>query len=198
MSELNAEISSFPLHEATCREKHIFCTEVKGHITKSPSLLLLESVQSRLPTRQRGCFLLLLLLSLRLLFQTALHCVSDDFLLVQEDVIKQLANLCINFYRVFQTFTLMCILALDCWFFCFVWVFHCFLSTLCLQTLPGNVSLFLKVTSLDTDPLVLVSHLLLALFNIASRAPPLFLVLGNKFFFALRLVALQESKKIKA
>lgn len=51
--------------------------------------------------------------------------------------------------------------------------------------------------SLDTDPLVLVSHLFLAPFNTASRATALFLVLGNKFFFGLRIVALQKSQFIE-
>lgn len=49
----------------------------------------------------------------------------------------------------------------------------------------------------DTDPLVLVSHLLLAPFNTAGRAAPLFLVLGNKFFFGKRVVALQKLKEKK-
>lgn len=49
----------------------------------------------------------------------------------------------------------------------------------------------------DTDPLVLVSHLLLAPFNTAGRAAPLFLVLGDKFFFGKRVVALQKLKEKK-
>lgn len=56
----------------------------------------------------------------------------------------------------------------------------------------------IRHVTLGTDPLVLVSHLLLALFNTASRAAPLLLVLGNKFFLGERVEALQLLQKTKS
>lgn len=56
----------------------------------------------------------------------------------------------------------------------------------------------IRHVTLGTDPLVLVSHLLLALFNTAGRAAPLLLVLGNKFFLGERVEALQLLQKTKS
>lgn len=156
----------------------------RSHITKSSLLLLLESIQSRLPTRQRG-FLLLPLLPLRLHFQTALHSVSDDFLLVQKTKV-QLKQRCWNLTKSKPLH--QCLPRLSNFYsFCDV---------------NSSPELFFCHTiyhmSLDTDPLVLVSHLLLAPFNTASRTAALFPVLGNKFFFGLRIVALRDLKKKKS
>lgn len=83
-STSHPEVSSFPLREAMCQTKKASSVwSSKSHITKNLPLLLLESVQSRLPTRQR-CRLLLPLLLLRLHFYSVFHSVSDDFLLVWE------------------------------------------------------------------------------------------------------------------
>lgn len=81
-STSHPEVSSFPLREAMCQtKKHLLYEVQRSHITKNLPLLLLESVESRLPTRQR-CRLLLPLLLLRLHFYSVFHSVSDDFLLV--------------------------------------------------------------------------------------------------------------------
>lgn len=72
------------------------------YCTKSPSLLLFESVQSRFPARKHCC-LLLLLLSFHFKFHFVLHSLPDDILGGQMINMSKIVSLCqINLKRVYQ------------------------------------------------------------------------------------------------
>lgn len=102
--EPNAEISSFPLYEATCREKQVVCKEVKGRTSQGAPLFYFLN-RSRADFRPDSvaafsCCFRSASFSRRfatVLRMTSCWCRNRQFSRYKKDIIQPVANSCINF-----------------------------------------------------------------------------------------------------